>query len=127
VTTKSVWYLVEGDGSCYTASAVGSAFNTVVAIYGGGSCDRLSCSAQSEYGNVISWETQIGETYYILVGGLYDSSGDFSLSIEVCDLTTIPQQYFSSNVAYPLFFCFVSGLFSEENARRMTAALPLSH
>jgi hypothetical protein len=114
-STKSVWYLVEGDGSCYTASAAGSTFKTVVAIYDGPSCDRLSCSAQSEYGSDISWETQIGETYYILVGGLYDTSGFFSLSIEVCDRTTIPQQYVSTVDANP-YFCFVSGLFL---ARRM--------
>jgi hypothetical protein len=116
---------VEGDGSCYTASAAGSTFETVVAIYDGRSCDRLSCSAQSEYGSDISWETQIGETYYILVGGLYGNSGLFSLNIEVCDRTTIPQQYFPSIVTYHLYFCFVS-VISEENVRRMTAALPLS-
>jgi hypothetical protein len=115
-TTKSVWYLVEGDGSCYTASATGSgsgsAFDTVVAIYDGQSCDRLSCSAQSEYGNKISWETRNGETYYILVGGLYENSGVFSLSIEVCDLNHNPPAVFFRRLLLILFFLsvFLSGL-----------------
>jgi hypothetical protein len=105
-STKSVWYLVEGDGSCYTASAVGSTFETVVAIYDGRSCDGLSCSAQSENGSDISWETRIGETYYILVGGLYDRSGVFSLNIEVCDRTTILPVVFSLDCCLSSIFLF---------------------
>lgn len=81
--TKSVWYLVQGDGSCYTASTTDSAFESVVSIYEGRGCERLSCFAQAQYGNKISWETQIGETYFVLVGGFFGSSGIFSLNIEV--------------------------------------------
>jgi hypothetical protein len=121
-TTKSVWYLVEGDGSCYTASAAGSAFQTVVAIYNGQSCDRLSCSAQSDYGDELSWETQDGETYYILVGGLYESSGVFSLSIEVCDLNHNPPVVFFIDCCSFSFFCFVSGPIL---ARRMPVKFPV--
>jgi hypothetical protein len=113
---------VQGDGSCYTASATGSAFDTVVAIYEGQSCDRLSCSAQSEYGNDISWETINGETYYILVGGLYETSGLFSLNIEVCDLNYNSLAVSPSIVAYSLFFWFVSCLLL---ARRMPVELPV--
>jgi hypothetical protein len=117
---------VEGDGSCYTASATGSSFDTVVAIYDGQSCDRLSCSAQSEYGNDISWETKNGETYYILVGGLYESSGVFRLNIEVRDLNhNSPKVFFLDSCLSSIFLICFWPIFSEENARRITGALVL--
>lgn len=32
-STKAVWYKLEGDDSCYTASTEGSPINTILAIY----------------------------------------------------------------------------------------------
>lgn len=86
-STKSVWYVVEGDGSCLSASTLGSNFDTVLAIYQGGGCQDLTCVTQGEnaYNDEVSWKTEIGEVYYILVGGSYGNAGSYFLQIEVRD------------------------------------------
>jgi hypothetical protein len=84
-STKSVWYIVEGDGSCLSASTLGSNFDTVLAIYQGGGCQDLTCVTQSEneYNDEVSWKTETGEMYHILVGGSYGNAGSYFLQIEV--------------------------------------------
>jgi hypothetical protein len=91
-STKSVWYVVEGDGSCLSASTLGSNFDTVLAVYKGEGCQGLTCVAQSEYyySDEVSWKTENGETYYILVGGSYRNAGSFFLQIEVRDESQCP-------------------------------------
>jgi hypothetical protein len=86
-STKSVWYILEGDGSCLSASTLGSNFDTVLAIYQGDGCQDLICVTQSEYdyNDEVSWKTEIGEMYYILVGGSYGNAGVYFLQIEVRD------------------------------------------
>jgi hypothetical protein len=95
-STKSVWYIVEGDGSCLSASTLGSNFDTVLAIYKGGGCQGLTCVTQSEYdyNDEVSWKTEIGEIYYILVGGSYGNAGSYFLQIEVRDKTSASAFYF---------------------------------
>jgi hypothetical protein len=80
--TKAMWYKVVGDGSCLTAS-ISSDFEALVAVFGG-ECEGLICLGQAEYFMEpgLSWETETGLTYYVLVGG-YGSSGTFVLDIEV--------------------------------------------
>jgi hypothetical protein len=86
-STKSVWYIMRGDGSCLSASTLGSNFDTVLAIYKGDGCEDLTCVTQSEYdyNDEVSWKTEIGEIYYILVGGSYGNAGSYFLQIEVRD------------------------------------------
>jgi hypothetical protein len=80
--TKTVWYKVVGDGSCFTAS-ISSDFETLVAVFRG-ECEGLRCLGQAEYYREpgLSWETVSGLSYYVLVSG-YGSSGTFVLDIEV--------------------------------------------
>jgi hypothetical protein len=87
LSTKSVWYLVEGDGSCMTASATSRTFDVSVSVFRGNLCSVLTCISQSDdYSfNGASWQTVIGESYYVIVGGRYRSAGDFFLDIQVRD------------------------------------------
>jgi hypothetical protein len=79
---KTVWYKVVGDGSCMTAS-ISSDFEAVVAVFGG-ECEGLRCLGKADYytESGLSWKTESGQSYYVLVGG-YSSSGTFVLDIEV--------------------------------------------
>jgi hypothetical protein len=85
-SSKSVWYLVEGDGSCMTSSVTSSNFDPSVSVFRGNQCGELTCISRSDDYNSkgASWKTVIGETYYVIVGGRYRRVGDFFLDIEVC-------------------------------------------
>jgi hypothetical protein len=87
-TSKSVWYLVEGDGSCMTASVTSRNFDPSVTVLRGTECDEFACvNASDDYrSNGASWQTVIGESYYVIVGGRYRSAGDFFLEIKVRDV-----------------------------------------
>ena len=91
VTANGLWYFVEGGGSILQASLCdSSSYDTRISIYRG-SCvdgDELSdlvcidgnddfCGSQS----LVTWESEFGATYYILVHGYLEASGDFSLSV----------------------------------------------
>jgi hypothetical protein len=85
-SSKSVWYLVEGgEGSCMSASVTSRDFNPSVSVFRGNQCGELTCISRNEQysSNGISWQSEVGETYYVVVGGIYGSAGDFSLNIEV--------------------------------------------
>jgi hypothetical protein len=86
-SSKSVWYLVEGDGSCMTASVTSRNFEPSVSVLKGTECDEFACVSAREnyYGGAASWRTEVDEMYYVVVGGIYGSAGDFSLKIEVSD------------------------------------------
>jgi hypothetical protein len=88
LSSKSVWYLVEGDGSCMTASVTSRTFDVSVSVIRGTECDEFTCVSASENyysSNGASWQTVIGESYYVIVGGRYRSAGDFFLDIQVRD------------------------------------------
>jgi hypothetical protein len=95
-SSKSVWYLVEGDGSCMTTSVASRNFDPSVSVLGGTECDEFACISTSEnyYAGTASWRTEIGEIYYVVVGGRYGSAGDFSLEIEVSDGFGLPLALF---------------------------------
>ena len=91
ITAKGLWYFVEGTGSIIQASLCDSqSYDTRVSIYRG-SCsdgDNLSnlvcvdgnddfCGKQS----LVTWDSEKGVTYYILVHGYLGSSGEFSLTM----------------------------------------------
>jgi hypothetical protein len=75
---KTVWYELEGDGSCLSASVVGEGegFEPLLALYDGDDCDLISCEGQSSYGygygyggtrGLLSWRTQNGTAYVLAV------------------------------------------------------------
>jgi hypothetical protein len=91
VTANGLWYYVEGNGSIIQTSLCDSqSYDTRISIYRG-SCidgDGLSglvcidgnddfCGKQS----LVTWDGEIGVTYYILVHGYLEESGDFSLIV----------------------------------------------
>jgi len=87
--TRGVWYKLEGDGRCYTASTQGSAFDTVLAVYDTTTgCEALSCVAESDEFDFYStsqasWATTVGMDYYILLAGFFDQTGNYTVSIMV--------------------------------------------
>jgi hypothetical protein len=98
---QSVWYEVQGDGSCLTASLSAYSYFTI-AVYGGSGCAELTCLGESQYynGNSVTWPTEVGETYFLLVGG-YGTTGNFGLEIEVRPIQCMP---------LPLSFCLYSNV-----------------
>lgn len=85
----SVWYVASGTGAGMTASLCGSSFDTKVFVFEG-NCGVLNCidgnddfcGTQSE----VSWTSNIGTDYYIIVSGSGASSGAYTLSLS-CDPT----------------------------------------
>ena len=81
-----VWYTFPGNGDEVTASLCGSDYDTQITIYKG-NCDGelecvvynddSACGLQSE----VSFMTDMGEDYYILVNGYGGETGDFILSL----------------------------------------------
>jgi hypothetical protein len=95
-SAKTVWYKLEGDGSCLSASVVGEGFRPLLALYDGDDCDLISCDAQSSYGygngygggsssGLLSWRTQNGAAYKLVVAGepYQSNSGDYVLAVTV--------------------------------------------
>ena len=89
VSSPGKWYSLEGTGSIFTVSTCSedTVFDTILTVYTG-SCDSLTCHAQNDddcFGfapSTVSFETQQGVTYYILVHGFDGSSGAFGISVE---------------------------------------------
>jgi hypothetical protein len=80
----SVWYEVQGDGSCLTASLPSADFATNIAVLGGSGCGNLTCLGEGQYynANQVTWKTEVGEAYFLLLGG-FGTTGNFDLEIEV--------------------------------------------
>lgn len=90
---RGVWRRVEGTGKCLSASATGTNFDPVLAVYTG-SCEELLCitrndDASSPSGEV-TWSSQAEETYYILVAGAGSSTGDYTMTISVSSYANGP-------------------------------------
>jgi len=90
VNTRGLWYSLQGDGCSYTASTEGSAFDTVLAVYFtlSDGCEQLYCLAENDDTNLettseISWSTTADLSYYILVAGIREETGDFMLNVMV--------------------------------------------
>jgi hypothetical protein len=114
VTAPGVWYTVVGTGNTMTASTcndgnpdTGSAdYDSKINIYCA-DCEDLTCVAGNDDGpgcagfsSQISWNSQAGATYRILVQGFFGDIGNFNLAIldngvptepdVVCDFDLIP-------------------------------------
>ena len=84
-----VLYKVEGNGEAIIAdTCTGTFINTQISVFRG-DCARLECvvgndDACGESGkqSAVTWSSEAGESYYILVHGNNTSAGQFSLNIE---------------------------------------------
>jgi hypothetical protein len=93
--TRGVWFQLAGNGLCYNATSLGSTYDTTIAVYTGqADCEDLLCLTQNGayegdgFGNFImtskvAFRTEVGETYYILLGGLVGDAGSFEFSVDV--------------------------------------------
>mgnify|MGYP003571894847 CR=1 FL=1 len=91
ITAPGVWYTVVGTGNSMTASTCGPFFgyDTKVTVYCG-SCDDLTCLAGNDDNciggasgllSTVTWCSQAGADYYILVHGFSSGTGDFTLNV----------------------------------------------
>jgi hypothetical protein len=92
-SAKTLWYELIGDGSCVSASVVGEDFRAILSLYDGGEggdCDSIICLAQTDNynsnGGLLSWWSESGTVYKIIVTGVYGTGGDFLLAIAVSKL-----------------------------------------
>ena len=92
---QTVWYSIVGTGGDITASTCddGTDFDTQIGVYSG-SCGALSCVAgnNNDLGcanprrSTVTWASEAGVTYYIVVAGVLGADGDYVLSIDCADV-----------------------------------------
>jgi hypothetical protein len=80
----TVWYYIDGDGGCLSAELQAS--GSAALFLFDGDCGGLECVSQDYGTRRISWETELGRRYYILVAGYYGDAGVYSLNVEVSPL-----------------------------------------
>jgi hypothetical protein len=90
VTGPGVWYYVRGNGLQLQASLCGGAtYDTRLSIYEGECPDEILESLICVDGNddfcgiesLVTWPSEDGKIYYILVHGYLQATGDFALSV----------------------------------------------
>ncbi|MEI7801978.1 MAG: T9SS type A sorting domain-containing protein [Bacteroidota bacterium] len=91
-TAPGVWYTIVGDGSVMTASLCnGTTWDTKLNVYSG-TCANLTCvSGNDDFCGLqsqVSFLSQVGVNYYILVNGYNNATGDFQLEV-TCALPCI--------------------------------------
>jgi hypothetical protein len=90
-SSPGVWYTVTGTGNTLTATTCNSpdpSYDTQLAVYCNG-CDTLTCiDGNDDAGcgpdgvlSTVTWCSEAGATYQILVHGFSTASGDFQLDI----------------------------------------------
>ena len=85
-TGGGVWYTIEGDGNSYTASLCnGSDYDTKIRVYAG-SCGSLDCEDGVDDNcngllSTVTWCSQPGTTYFILVHGFGTNEGNYVLEM----------------------------------------------
>ena len=87
ISAPGVWYRVVGTGDRLVVHTCGSGttFDTRISVFEGNVCDiELSCVAGDDdscgSGSRVSFDTQEGAAYYILVHAFGDEVGSFELS-----------------------------------------------
>lgn len=88
-TGGGVWYKFVGTGSFVTASTcTGTNYDSKLHVYEG-SCSNLVCIDGDDDGcgvfaggSSVTWCSQQGQAYYILVNGFSASAGDFALTMD---------------------------------------------
>ena len=84
-----VWYQVRGDGQALRAETCGSGYDTRLSVYEG-NCDELSCVVSNDDAcglqTIVDWNSEAGSSYFILVHGFSESSGEFTLLLSAMGL-----------------------------------------
>ena len=82
-TAPGVWYQFVGDGSPVTLSLCGSSYDTKIGVFTG-TCAALVCVAGNDdfcgLQSQVTFNTNAGFTYYILVTGFSSATGNFTLT-----------------------------------------------
>lgn len=82
-TSPGVWYQFAGDGSPVTLSLCGSSFDTKIGVFTG-TCAALTCVTGNDdfcgLQSQVTFNTNAGFTYYILVTGFGSATGNFTLT-----------------------------------------------
>lgn len=93
VQAAGIWYSYVGTGDAVTVSTcLDWTFDTRINVYRGG-CAALLCvggnddSGDCDLGSTVSFATETGITYYILVQGYQGSVGTFEMSVECAPVT----------------------------------------
>ncbi|MHC5001649.1 MAG: hypothetical protein ACYTJ0_00860 [Planctomycetota bacterium] len=98
VTAPGVWYKVVGTGRSFTASLcdVSTDYDTVLHVYCG-PCEDLKCIGGDDDGcgapggpSDVSWCTEAGREYLILVEGFNGATGSFTLEVSQSGATCAP-------------------------------------
>ncbi len=85
ISAPGVWYSVIGTGNLFTASTCsGFSYDTKLNVYTG-SCEGLLCIDGNDdacgLGSSISWPSNPGQPYYLLVQGFGGQIGNFELTL----------------------------------------------
>ncbi|MEI2420613.1 hypothetical protein V6O07_10100, partial [Arthrospira platensis SPKY2] len=78
-----MWYTFTGTGQEITADLCNSSFDTKIWIFEGGDCSNLICVGGNDdftgcgLQSQITWESQAGVEYFIVVGGFGSSVGAY--------------------------------------------------
>jgi len=89
-TAPGVWYTVAGTGQRMTATLSNAAFDSRLTVYQG-ACGSLTCVGEANVsggsGESVSWCSQSGTTYRVLVHGSGTASGSFTVNVgsQTCD------------------------------------------
>ncbi len=82
-TANGVWYQFVGDGSPVTLSLCGSSYDTKIGVFTG-TCAALVCVTGNDdfcgLQSQVTFNTNAGFTYYILVTGFGTATGNFTLT-----------------------------------------------
>lgn len=92
--SPGVWYSIVGTGGPITVSLCnGTNFRTNLVIYEAGSCNNPTFVAQNTFGcgqqSVVTWNSTLNTTYWILVNGFGNSMGDFTMNV-TCNTPQVP-------------------------------------
>lgn len=88
---QTVWYTITGTGGDITASTCSGLtdFDTQLGVFSG-SCGDFTCVAGNNNTldcdnprfSTVTWASEAGTTYYIVVAGVLGADGDFELSVD---------------------------------------------
>ena len=86
ITAPGVWYTVVGTGTTITVDTCGTGtdYDTKLSVYCGDCVDPICIAGNDDYcglQSLVSWCSQPGATYYILVHGFSSATGNFELSV----------------------------------------------
>jgi hypothetical protein len=85
-TAPAVWYRIVGTGNTVTASLCGSGYDCMINVYCGASgCGALNCITGNDdfcgLQSQVSFCTEAGAPFYIVIGGFGGGSGAFTLNV----------------------------------------------